>query len=86
VKWTLKRWCGGVIIKGKYVHVVVAEYTQKAAVARLNKLPGGTTSLYYFRGFFTQTGNQTEILAANRPGVWSSKGFGDNVTMKELKT
>ena len=84
MKWSLKRWGGGVIIKGKSVCVVVAEYTQKAAVVRL-KAAGFYVSLYHFRGFFSETGNQTQILTANRPGVWMVKGYGDSASMKELK-
>ena len=82
MKWTLKRWGGGVIIKGKSVRVVVAEYTQKAAVARLQALGFGV-SLYRFRDYFSQAGNQTELIAASRPGVWRSAW--NYTSMKELK-
>lgn len=83
MKWTLKRWGGGVSIKGTHVRIVVAEYTQKAAVVRLKAL-GFNVSLYHFREYFSETGNQTELIAASRPGVWRSAW--NYTSMKELKT
>lgn len=84
MKWGLKVWGGGLVDKGKSVRVIVAEYTQKSAVARLKTL-GRNVSLYHFRDYWCETGNQAELLVARYPGVWLSEHQGNNTVLKELK-
>jgi hypothetical protein len=93
MKWKLKIWNGPLML-AHFTHaaanqpVIVAEYTEKAAVARLNAVKNrlDSVSLYYFRKFYSKGANQIATSSCRRPGVWHAQGWGDSYTLKELKT
>ena len=57
---------------------IVCAPSQRKAVELLGAVPGNRcyVSLYYFREYWAETGNQKELEIACKPGVWTSQVAG----------
>lgn len=72
----LKVFGGTEFYQGHQRRHIVAAYSQREAAEMMKKVCPGFT-LYYFKGYWCETGNETELKTATAPGVWVWQGEGN---------